>query len=180
MKICVYCASAEEIEQGYKDAAKELGEKMVARGHTLVYGGGDVGLMGELARSIKAKAGYTLGVIPHKLKDLELAYKGASQMIFTENMRVRKSVMQDNADGFIALPGGYGTLEEVLEMITLRKLGYHQKPIVFLNTAGFYDKFLEFISFTIEQRFSAADNLFEVADSPEQALALLEVAILKP
>lgn len=130
--------------------------------------------MGELARSVMSAGGYTLGVIPHKLKNLELAYRGASQMIFTENMRIRKAVMQDNADAFIALPGGYGTLEEVLEMITLRKLGYHHKPIVFLNTAGFYDKLLEFIQFTIAKKFSTAEELFVVAKTPSQALDELE------
>lgn len=179
MKICVYCASAQDIDKTYKDAAKELGRQMVQSGHSLVYGGGSVGLMGELARSIMAKGGYTLGVIPHKLKAMELAYKGASQMIFTENMRVRKSVMQDNAEAFIALPGGYGTLEEVLEMITLRKLGYHQKPIIFLNTAGFYDQFLEFLQFTIHKGFAAADKLFAVARTPEQALSILESSLAK-
>ncbi len=177
MKICVYCASAENIALEYKKVARELGAQMVARGHSLVYGGGAVGLMGELARSAAANGGYTLGVIPHKLKKLELAYQGASKLIFTENMRIRKSVMQDNADGFIALPGGYGTLEEILEMITLRKLGYHHKPIVFLNTAGFYDKFLEFLDFTIEKGFSKKKKLFAVVDDPQQALAELESAV---
>ncbi len=174
MKICVYCASAENIALEYKKAARQLGEQMVERGNSLVYGGGAVGLMGELARSVAANGGYTLGVIPHKLKNLELAYKGASQMIFTENMRIRKSVMQDNADGFIALAGGFGTLEEVFEMITLRKLGYHHKPIVLLNTAGFYDKLLEFIDSIIQKKFSTDEKLFSVVTTPEQALVELE------
>ncbi len=174
MRICVYCASADAIGDSYKNVARELGKLMVERGHSLVYGGGNVGLMGELARTIMEKSGYTLGVIPHKLEGLELAYKGASQMIFTENMRIRKSVMQDNADGFIALAGGYGTLEELLEMITLKKLGYHDKPIVVLNTNGFYDKFIDFINETIEKGFSTPEKLFAVVENPLDALKLLE------
>ncbi len=174
MRICVYCASAQQIDDSYKKAARDLGKMMTERGHSLVYGGGNVGLMGELARTIMENNGYTLGVIPHKLEGLELAYRGASQMIFTENMRIRKSVMQDNADGFIALAGGYGTLEELLEMITLKKLGYHDKPIIILNTDGFYDKFIEFINETIEKGFSTPDKLFDIVENPLDALKLLE------
>jgi len=173
MKICVYCASSDKVDQIYLQEAKNLGKLLAKGGHSLVYGGGSIGLMGSLAKSIKAYGGYCLGVIPKALKKLELAYNSADKMIITEDLRERKGIMEKNADAFIALAGGYGTLEELLEVITLKKLKFLDKPIIIVNTDGYYHKFLEFLDFSIQKGFSPDQKLFEVANNSKEAMNFL-------
>lgn len=138
MNLCVFCAASNELAPVYQEAAMELGAEMGKRGHRLVYGGGHVGLMGILARAVHQQGGLVTGVIPEALYVREVAYTDADELIVTTDMRTRKAKMDELADVFIALPGGYGTLEELVEVITAKSIGLHNKPIFILNTNHFY------------------------------------------
>ena len=137
--LCVYCSSSDRLAPKYYTAAEELGRAIVARGWGLVYGGGKTGLMGAVARGVKENGGRVVGVIPEFMKSRELAYEDADEMITVVTMRERKLLMEARADAFVTLPGGYGTLEEIMEILTLRQLDIVKKPCVFLNQDGFYD-----------------------------------------
>ncbi len=139
MHICVFCSSSSALAQPYYDAARQFGKEIAHYGHTLVYGGADVGLMGEVARAVTKGGGYVIGVMPEMLKDKRISYAAADEMIITRDMRDRKAEMAARADAFVALPGGFGTLEELLEVLTLRQLQEHTKPIVLLNSLNFYE-----------------------------------------
>lgn len=141
--ICVFGSSSERLEPAYYDMAEALGAAIALAGAGMVFGGGRIGLMGGTARGAHAQGGRIIGVIPEKLHQPGVAFPGCTQLIVTSTMHERKQTMENLADGFIALPGGFGTLEELLEVITLRQLGYHNKPIVILNQNGFYDNMLE-------------------------------------
>jgi len=143
MNICVYCSSSQSINTKYFKQASLLGKAISQNKHTLVYGGGKVGLMGKIATIVKQYNGKVIGVIPENLKERELAFQDADKLIITKNMRERKKVMEEQADCFIALPGGFGTLEELLEIITLKQLNLHNKPIVLLNVDNFYDNLIK-------------------------------------
>lgn len=147
--ICVYSSSSDAVPTAYFDAAAELGRHIAEHGYTLVYGGGAIGLMGAVARSVHEHGGTVVGVIPEFMLDWGVAYQNSDDLIVARDMRERKAIMEDTADAFIALPGGFGTLEEMLEIITLKQLGRHSKPIVFLNISGFYDC----LANTFEQMF---------------------------
>lgn len=176
LSVCVFCASADGLPEVYLDAARRLGAELARRGHRLVYGGGNVGLMGEVARAVHAGGGKIFGAIPRSLVDRELAYGPADELLVTETLRERKAAMDARADAFIALPGGFGTLEELLEVVTLRQLGLHDRPIVLLNVAGYWDPFLALVRSLLEQGFAprGEGELFEVADTAEKALDLAE------
>ena len=143
LSVCVFCASSSGLPEVYRRGARELGAELARRGHRLVYGGGDVGLMGELARAAHRQGGRIVGVIPRALVERELAYGPADELLVTETLRERKAEMDARADAFVALPGGFGTLEELLEVITLRQLRLHRRPVVLLNLNGYWDPFLE-------------------------------------
>jgi len=170
--VCVFCASSNHIGEHYLDAARNLGRLMADSGYSLVYGGGNNGLMGVLSAEMKAHGGKVTGVIPQRLNDLGFAFEGADEMIVTDGMRKRKAIMEERADGFIGLPGGFGTLEELLEIVTLRQLGMLDKPIVFLNVAGFFDGLFSQFEKGFEERFVGETNrsLYYVTGSPEDAL----------
>jgi uncharacterized protein (TIGR00730 family) len=170
--VCVFCASSDWIPRFYLDIARELGEKMVDRGMRLVYGGGNNGLMGVLSQAVHERGGYITGVIPLGLKDLGYAYEGADEIIVTDGLRDRKAIMEERADGFIGLPGGFGTIEEMVEIITLRQLRMHAKPIVFLNCNGFYNGLLEQFETGYREQFISDEcrNLYLVAGSIDAAL----------
>lgn len=174
--VCVYAASSNAVAPPYLEAARRLGELMAQRGYTLVYGAGKVGLMGVLARAVHQGGGHVLGVIPDRLRDLELAYEAADELIVTHDLRARKAAMEERADAFIALPGGFGTLEEILEVLTLKQLWYHQKPLVFLNTNGIYDGLLAFFEELLAQNFIGDTHreLYHVSPTPEDTLDFLE------
>jgi hypothetical protein len=152
--ICVYCASSNHVDRAFFGVADEMGAAIAQRAGTLVYGGGHVGLMGAVARAVHAHGGKVVGVIPQSMVDVELAYREADELIVTENMRQRKQVMEDRSDAFVALPGGFGTLEELFEILTHRQLGYHNKPIVIVNAHGFYDPLVELFDHMYEHRFA--------------------------
>lgn len=142
MYVCVYCASSNSIAEPYFALAEELGHALAYRGWGLVYGGGSVGMMGAVARAVQAAGGKVVGVIPQFLLDREVGYLQADELIVTDTMRERKRLMDERANAFIALPGGFGTLEELLEILTLRQLGYHDKPIIIVNAGGFFEPLL--------------------------------------
>jgi uncharacterized protein (TIGR00730 family) len=175
-RVCVYCASSDAINTIYSDAARDLGKRLGDRGDTLVYGGGNIGLMGILAHAVQASGGQVIGVIPGSLREKELAYEAADELIVTRDLRERKHEMDRRADAFIALPGGFGTLEEVLEVMTLKQLHLHDKPIVFLNTTDFWSPLFALFDHFFEQRFAKAvcRELYYVASTPADALAHLD------
>ena len=158
--ICIYCSSSNAIHPVFFKAANELAALMAQRGHTLVYGGACVGLMGELARTIHHNNGKVTGVIPKKIKIKKkgICYEHADKLIITEDMRERKATMESLSDAFIALPGGFGTLEEVSEIITAKQLGFHDKPVIILNTAGYYDPLIEFFDHVYKFKFSQPES----------------------
>ncbi len=137
--VTVFCGSSDLVEERFFAAARELGAKLARRGWRLVYGGGSVGLMGALARAVMDDGGRVTGVIPKALLDLGVGEPAVSELIVTEGMRDRKAIMDARGDAFVALPGGLGTMEEILEVMTLKQLGYHVKPIAVLDLDGYFD-----------------------------------------
>lgn len=176
--LCVYCSSSDRLDPKYFAAAEALGRAMPARGWGLVYGGGRTGLMGTMARTVKAGGGRVIGVIPEFMKLKELAYDEADELVTVVTMRERKLLMEARADAFVALPGGWGTLEEIMEILALRQLDVLRKPCVFLNQDGFYDDLLRFFARMIAERFNKPSNLdlFHVARSVDEVLDLAEGA----
>ncbi len=151
--VCVFAGSRTGIREAYTAAAQALARELVARGHTLVYGGGNVGLMGVLAQSVMERGGRVIGVIPETLKLREVADYSITELKVVDSMHERKALMSDLSDGVIALPGGLGTLEELFEMLTWSQLGLHGKPAGLLNAGGYYDTLLEFLDRTVEEGF---------------------------
>ena len=137
--VTVFCGSSDAVEDKYFAAARELGAKLARRRWRLVYGGGSVGLMGALAESAREHGGHVTGVIPKTLLDLGVGDLRSSELIVTDGLRDRKAIMDERGDAFVALPGGLGTLEEVLEALTLKQLGYHAKPVTVLDLDGYFD-----------------------------------------
>ncbi len=151
--ICVYCGSNAGAKPVYVQRATELGQRLAAEGLRLVYGGGKVGLMGAVADAVLAAGGEVVGVIPQQLVDWEVAHRGLTQLEIVGSMHERKARMFDLADGFITLPGGFGTMEEIFEMLTWRQLGIGNKPCAFLDIDGFYQPLIAMIDRMVEQRF---------------------------
>ena len=176
LRICVFCSSSDGVGKVYFDAATELGLEIAGRGHSLVFGGGKIGLMGAVARAVHQGGGKVMGVMPSKMQEWQVGYDQADDMILTENMHDRKAIMEQNADGFIALPGGIGTFEELLEIITLKQLHYHVKPIVILNIGGYYDPLLQLMDSAVSGKFMKPEttNLYTVCASPMEALDHIE------
>lgn len=154
MKICVYCSSSNAVDPVYLETAAIFGTEMARRSHSLVYGGGAVGLMGELARAVTRNGGHVTGIIPEALNTIEVAYQAADELIVAATMRERKGLMETHAEAHVALPGGFGTLDEVLEIITLKQLGYHGRPIVFLNTKNFFDPVVNLFEHLYQHKFA--------------------------
>jgi cytokinin riboside 5'-monophosphate phosphoribohydrolase len=168
--LCVYCASSDRLDPKYYAAAAQLGRELVLQGWGLVYGGGKTGMMGAVARAVKQSGGRVVGVIPEFMKVRELAYTEADELVTVITMRERKLLMETRADAFVALPGGWGTLEEILEILTLRQLEVVKKPCVFLNQDGFYDPLLQLFDRMLGDKFFKQSNmdLFRVANSVPQ------------
>lgn len=174
--ICVYCSSSDSIADSYPPVARTLGREIAERGHELVYGGGAVGLMGVMAEGAHAAGGQVTGVIPSKLQAREGIAYDADELIVTDTMRKRKRIMYQQAEAFVVLPGGYGTVEEFMEVLTLKQLGYHDHPIVILNVDGFFDTLLSFFEELRKGRFAraAVTDLTFVVSSPQEALDRIE------
>ncbi len=174
--LCIYCGSSRHVAPAYFEAAEEVGRGLVARGWDLVYGGGNVGLMGAVARSVKASGGRVVGVIPDFMKSRELAYEESDELVTVGSMRERKHVMEQRAHAFLALPGGIGTLEELAEVMTLRYINRLDKPVVLFNQLGYYDDLLRFFDRMAEERFKSRGlrTLYGVASTVGDIWTLLE------
>ena len=175
-RICVFAGSSSGSRAEYYAAAQDLGHALVRRQLGLVYGGARVGLMGALADSVLTARGHVTGVIPEALVAKEVAHAGLSDLRVVASMHERKAVMADLADGFIALPGGWGTLEEFFEVLTWGQLGLHQKPCGLLNVRSFFDGLLAFMDHSIDECFVRRENrsMVLVSGSPDALLELLE------
>ena len=152
-RICVFCGSNTGSDPIYAEAARDLGRLFAREGVSLVYGGGSVGLMGEMADSVLASGGEVIGVIPHALWAREVGHRGLTDIRIVDTMHERKAMMADLADAFIALPGGLGTLEEIFEIWTWAQLGLHAKPLGFLDVNGFYAPLMQFLDRAVRERF---------------------------
>lgn len=174
--ICVYSSSSIAIDQVYFELATALGKEIALRKDHMLFGAGMIGLMGAVATAVHQNQGKVIGVIPKALNLQGIVYEQCDELIITEGLRERKAVMDLRSDAFIALPGGYGTLEEVLEIITLKQLHYHNKPIVILNGNHFYDNLLEQFAVIIQQQFAKPETqqLYLVTDSISIALKYID------
>ena len=176
--ICVYCGSYSGTKPEDAQVARELGGQIAASGRTLVYGGGGVGLMGETARAAMAAGGRVIGVIPYHLNTTERAYQDVELRV-VETMHERKQLMADLADGFIALPGGLGTFDELFEILTWNQIGLHGKPVGLLNIAGYFDALLVLIEQAVREGFApeTARSRILVAEAPAALLASMDAYI---
>ena len=173
--IAVFCASADGVHPIYRAVAEELGSALAADNIGLIYGGAKVGLMQAVADACLAAGGHVIGVIPHVLVDLEVAHQGVSQLHVVDTMHTRKALMGEKADAFLILPGGFGTLEEMFEVLAWQTLKLHSKPTLLLNVNGFYDQLLSFLDHAVAEgmlRQSNCDNLL-VANTVQEALSQL-------
>jgi len=176
--VCVYCGAAVGNDRRYRAVAERLGTILAERGITLVFGGGKVGLMGVLADAVLAAGGRVVGVIPTRLRTVELAHPGCTELVVVPSMHRRKERMFELADGFVALPGGIGTIEETIEMITWRQLGFHHKPIVILNEGGYWEPLRALFAATVAAGFAhdEIDRLCQFVDSVDGVVAALEAS----
>lgn len=174
--ICVYCSSSRDLDSKYYEVGEAIGRGLAERGWGLIYGGGNAGTMGSVARATKSAGGRVVGIIPEFMKERELAFHGADELVTVDSMRERKRLMAERADAFITLPGGIGTLEEVSEIMVERGLALHDKPLVLVNQDGYYDGLLAYFERMIADRFKSAgfDSLFGVAQTPDAVWPLLE------
>ena len=175
-RICVYCGSRVGSRVEYRVAAESLGRLLAERRIELVYGGGSVGIMGAIADAVMTAGGHVVGVIPELLAVKELMHPGVPDMRLVPDMHSRKALMTELSDGFIALPGGFGTFEELFETITWGQLGIHAKPIGLLNTAGYFDDLIRFLDRSFGDGFvkSTYRGLYHVADTPSELLDRLQ------
>lgn len=173
MRLCVFCGSKTGDDPRFTQAAAETGTLLAQHGIGVVYGGGRVGLMGVLADAARAAGGEVIGVIPQSLAEREVAHPGLSELHVVESMHERKALMAELSAGFIALPGGFGTLEEFCEVITWSQLGIHAKPCGILNVAGYFDHLIGMFDYAVEHGFISADNRTIVLES-EQPATLIE------
>ena len=180
--VCVYCASSTRIDPMYVELAASVGTALAARGHTLVSGGGDLSMMGAVAKAARAGGAHTLGIIPRALLDLEVGDQGADELLVVDDMRTRKRLMEERADAFLTLPGGIGTLEEMLEMWVARSLGMHAKPVVALDVDGLYAPLRLQIDVMADRGFvrAPAVGALQWASSVDEALDLVEEGLRAP
>lgn len=178
MKICVFGAASHTIDKKYIETVEIMGEEMAKRGHSLVFGGGANGLMGAAARGVKKGGGYILGVIPKFFEDesVEAVYKDCDKLIEPDTMRERKQLMEDNADAFIITPGGIGTFEEFFEILTLKQLCRHNKPIAIYNIDGYYNEILYAIEMATKKNFIRGGclDLFKICENTDELFAYIE------
>jgi hypothetical protein len=176
LAIAVYCSSSENVGQEYFAEAHTLGKLIATHGHSLVYGGCAIGLMGEVARSVSQNGGRVVGVIPATIHSKGLAYDACDELMVTPSMHERKLAMEERADAYVALPGGFGTLEEFVQVLTLKSLHYHSKPIVLINLNGFYDPLLHLFNHFVEHRFARSETveLYKVVAHAGKVMPYLE------
>jgi len=173
--ICVYCGSSDKVAKAYLEAARQVGTEIAKRGLQLIYGAGGTGLMGALADAVLAGGGDVLGITPKAFNTPQLAHPGLTQVEVFDDMHQRKSRMAELADAFVALPGGFGTLEELFEILTWAQIGLHAKPVGLLNTNGYFDRLLDFLDHVRAEGFIYAEHrqLYSHADTPAALLDAL-------
>lgn len=172
--VTVYCSSSTYLDPAFHGPAKRLGVELAKRRIALVYGGGGIGLMGELARSAKAAGGTVIGAITRTLYDKEQGYDDCDELIIVNTMQERKRIMMDRGEGFLILPGGVGTYEEFFEVLAGRIVGEHVRPIGVVNTGGYYDPLVELLRHGVEHKFirpAVLDELLQIGEEPEGVLA---------
>lgn len=178
MKICIFGAASDKIDEIYVKAVEELSESLAKRGHSLVFGAGGTGLMGAAARGFKRGGGYIHGVIPHFFREesVEALYDECDKITYTENMSERKRIMEDDAEAFIITPGGIGTFEEFFEVLTLKQLGRHKKAIAIYNIANYYGEMEKFLQVAFERKFITFDcsKMYKIFDSPADIIEYIE------
>ena len=174
--ICVFCASSNAVDAVYLEAATDLGRRMGQSGIDLVYGGASIGLMGAVARGVHEKKGKVTGVLPNFFKTIEIEYDEADELIVTRDIRERKAIMDERSDAFIVLPGGVGTLEEAMEIFSLIQLKQTVKPLVIINTEGFYDGIIRHFEQLVTLKFAKAEilKMYALVNTPEEAMVFIE------
>jgi uncharacterized protein (TIGR00730 family) len=174
--VCVFCASAVGASPAYLEAAEELGRRIARRGYGLLYGGATVGAMGTVADAALAAGGEVVGVIPDVIREREIDHKRLTELHVVRTMHERKALLSSRADAFLALPGGYGTMDEFIEIVTWAQLRIHAKPCVLVNVGGFWDGLLRFVDHAVREGFIVPENraLVQVAGNPEGALRVVE------
>lgn len=170
--LCVYCGASRGHDPVHAEAARQLGQSMVRQGLSLVYGGGHVGLMGVIADAVLDAGGEVTGVIPKALMDTEVGHERLTRLLVVKDMHERKALMAEHADGFVAMPGGIGTLEELFEAMTWAQLGFHEKPVGLLNVRGFYDGLTGFLSQLVAEGFLRAEHQQLLIDEREPEVLL--------
>jgi uncharacterized protein (TIGR00730 family) len=173
--ICVFCGAQNAVPKAHLDMAKQLGNDMAAAGKQLVYGGGDCGLMGAVANGVLEKGGRALGVFPRSLGRIEVEHKGLTNMVMVDSMHERKQIMYDNAEVFVILPGGFGTLDEMFEVITWRQIKIHEKLVVVYNHDGYWDHLLTLMDHMIHLGFARPETrqFYTIANTKDELYALL-------
>lgn len=176
MNITLYGAASDRIDRIYIDRVEELGRAIARRGHTMVFGGGSTGLMGAAARGVSAEQGHIIGVSPHFMHTLEPLYDRCTEMIHTTTMAERKGVMEEKADAFVIVPGGIGTFDEFFQILTLKVLGRHKKPIILYNINGFWDNMISVIGTDLFKGFisPAVADCFCICETPESVFRAIE------
>jgi uncharacterized protein (TIGR00730 family) len=178
--LCVYCGSSPGVSADYSEAACALAKEMIDSGIALVYGGGDVGLMGVIADEVMRLGGAATGVIPQALMDKEVGHHGLTRLHVVKDMHERKALMAKLADGFIAMPGGIGTLEELFEVLTWAQLGFHDKPVGLLNVNGFYDGLIQFLNHVVAQGFLKPEHASLMLHAPDAPTLLQRLRSFQP
>jgi len=177
--ICVYCGSSDKVPQRYLTAAAAMGAALAASGDSLVFGGGRTGLMGALADAVLEHGGYAVGIIPDFFNTEQLVHAGLSELHVVESMHLRKEAMAERADGFIALPGGFGTFEELFEILTWAQIGLHQKPVGVLNAYGYFDPLLDLVEHARSEGFLYVEHRSLLIDDEDPAGLLAKMAAFK-
>ena len=182
MNICLYGASSSAIAKAYVNPTEELGAKIAERGHTLIYGGGAAGLMGAAARGAYSRGGEIIGVVPSFLNVDGILFDNCTELIFTETMRERKALMEQKSDAFIMTPGGVGTFDEFFEILTLKQLGRHSKPIAVFNINGYFDSLISQLENAVHKQFMNPEifELFISTDRADRLLDYLENGVSSP
>ncbi len=177
--VCVYCGTGSQVSPAYKQAAASVGRALAENNVKLVYGGGKVGLMGIVSEACFKAGGHVIGIIPEHIQDKEIKNENLAETYVVDSMHTRKRMMVDKSEGFIILPGGFGTLDEAFEILTWKYLGLHDKPIVFMNVNGFYDPLLKMVDHMVNEGFTPVwqRNLYQTVDNPEDALLTLRAQL---
>ncbi len=176
MNICVFGSSSEQIDKEYLETAENLAKSLARKGHGVIFGAGKYGVMGATARGVSAENGTLIGVSPTFFKEIDVLYDECTELIFTETMRERKGIMEDKSDAFIICAGGMGTFEEFFEVLTLKQLHRHAKPIIIYNVKGYYNPMIAMLDHAVEQNFMTDDcnRLYTVAETEDEVFDQLE------